>query len=56
MKIFLHGKSLKVSHGFIFVEWGNPYLHATTQKLRDDTDVIDSLVIGKSIPTIPERA
>ncbi len=48
--IFLYGITDKAAHGFIMLEWGKPIPERFTQKMREDTDVIDYVVLGKNIP------
>ena len=50
-KIFLYGVTNKASYGFIILEWGKSIPERFTQKLREDTDVIDYLVFGQNIPS-----
>jgi hypothetical protein len=47
-KVFLSGITNKASYGFLLVEWGKPIPARFRQKMRDDPDVMDYLVFGKS--------
>ncbi len=49
-KIFLYGITNKAAYGFLILEWGKPIPDLFVKKLREDTDVIDYVVLGKDIP------
>ncbi len=48
--IFLYGITNKAHEGFIILEWGKPTPPRFSQKLREDPDIVDFLVLGKNIP------
>jgi hypothetical protein len=48
--IFLYGITDKANEGFIILEWGKPIPELFSKKLREDSDIVDFILLGKNIP------